>query len=84
MRVNARPVYVMSEMNLLAYRIISLSRDSMVRVFLGGFVGGRGGLVWAAGSCSPITSPKSSPNPKHTLTQALSTFAMEAPDADKV
>ena len=35
MRVNARPVYVMSEMNLLAYRIISLSRDSMVRVFWG-------------------------------------------------
>lgn len=31
MRCNARPVYVMSEMNLLAYRIINLSRDSMVR-----------------------------------------------------
>lgn len=32
MRVNARPIYLMSEMNLLAYRIISLSKDTMVRL----------------------------------------------------
>lgn len=31
MRVNARPVYVMSEMNLLAYRILSLSKETTVR-----------------------------------------------------
>lgn len=36
MRVNARPVNVMSEMNLLAYCIISVSGDAMVRTDLGG------------------------------------------------
>ncbi len=34
MRVTARPTYVMTEMNLLAYRIISLSKDTSVRINL--------------------------------------------------
>jgi hypothetical protein len=29
-RVNARPVVVIAEMNMLAYQIISLSRDTQV------------------------------------------------------